>query len=104
MTIVGNTSKRQQEQDEEIIRGATEERRNWIIVWETRRGEDVAGGWEITEDHRIRQEWEAINNMSRKRANVLLGSLYQGRDRHALCVETMEGGSSRHTDRTYVAC
>lgn len=84
MTILGIIPKRQQEQDEEIIRGATEERHNRIIVWETKRGEDVAGGWEITEDHRIWQEWEAISNMSRKRANVLLGSLYQGGDTHCV--------------------
>lgn len=101
MTVLDITWKRQQEQDEEIIRGATEKKPNWIIVWETRRGEDAAGGREITEDHRIWQEWEAVSTRSRKRANVLLGSLGQGGGAHC---GTMEERSSRRTDRAYVAC
>lgn len=102
MTVTSITLKTQQEQGEEMIRELQRRRCNWNIVWETKGREDVTGEWEITKDRSRRQEWEAISSMSRKRANVLLGSLYQGGDEH--CVEMMWEDSSQCTDRTYVAC
>lgn len=83
VTIIGFTSKGRTEASGKRWSGELQRRRhNWNIVWETRRGEDEAGGWEIPKGHSIQQDWEAISNKSRKWANELLGSLYQGRDVH----------------------
>lgn len=87
VAITGTILKRQWKQDEKTIGGATEEEMKLEnCLGDLKRG-SCSSRMGNQQGPQIWHEWEVINNVSRKRANMLLESL-PGR-RCVLCVEMM---------------